>query len=88
MLIPAMVFSQNTRISGVVREKKSNRVIIGAQIFINGTQLSGVSDNSGRFDIKQAPEGEQTLIVSAIGYKNDSLKVNVLKDAHSFHTII
>lgn len=50
----------------------------GAQIGVAGTQLVGESDDAGHFLLAKATAGRMTIHVRRIGYRPDSVEVNVL----------
>ncbi|MBR4585779.1 MAG: SusC/RagA family TonB-linked outer membrane protein [Bacteroidales bacterium] len=66
------VLAQNARISGTVKDSKGEPVI-GASIFVKGTQTGTASDLEGAFSL-QVPQGA-VLEISAIGYQSVELPV-------------
>ena len=62
-------------INGQVSDLKSGEKIIGATLTSNNSQT--ISDANGFFKI--AFHAEHSLIVSAVGYKNDTIKINNAK---------
>ena len=63
-LLSLPVLAQNARISGTVKDSKGEPVI-GASIFVKGTQTGTASDLEGAFSL-QVPQGA-VLEISAIG---------------------
>jgi len=61
-------------IQGVIRDKKTQETIPGANILIAGTTLGAASDLDGKFEIKGIPAGTYTVYVSFISYKPDTLR--------------
>ncbi len=71
-LLSLPVLAQNARISGTVKDSKGEPVI-GASIFVKGTQTGTASDLEGAFSL-QVPQGA-VLEISAIGYQSVELPV-------------
>lgn len=70
-MIPA--FAQ-VDISGLVVDSSDNAVV-GANIYIEGTYDGCSSDEQGNFAIHTTETGEQTLIISSIGYESKEIKL-------------
>jgi len=66
-----------TTISGYVYDKSTGESLIGANVFISGTQLGNITNNNGYFVISDIPDGKQKLIVSYVGYNNDEKDLNL-----------
>jgi TonB family protein len=64
-------------INGVVRNADSIPVV-GAQITIGGTSLVAESDERGEFKLAKAAAGETSIRIRRIGYRPDTVRVNVL----------
>ncbi len=81
-LILAMTFfsfaawAQRGTVSGKVTDAASGDPLIGANIILEGTTTGTLSDVDGNFQIA-LPAGEQTLIVSYVGYATVTQKVTV-----------
>jgi hypothetical protein len=56
-------------IKGKVSDKSTKQGIIGASVFINGTQIGTTTDTVGIFNLTNIPEGNYVLRISFIGYK-------------------
>jgi hypothetical protein len=67
-LFQALALLAQTRISGTVKDVKSN-VIPGASISIRDSYDGATTDSSGVFSFSTTDKGPQILLVSAIGYK-------------------
>lgn len=65
-----------TTITGKVKDTKG-RLINGASIAIKDSYDGGTSDSTGSYRFKTTEKGEQTLLVTSIGYKLDEQKVNL-----------
>ncbi|GAA5225329.1 TonB-dependent receptor [Membranihabitans marinus] len=73
-----MAWGQETELSGRVTNAE-NQPIIGASIALEGSPYGGISDENGRFVIREKIEGEYTLVASYLGYTTyrQGIKVNV-----------
>lgn len=68
--IPFVVRAQSTGvITGTVRDKKTQEVIIGAAISIDGTTLGNVTDTNGNFTITDIPAKSYNIRIQALGYE-------------------
>lgn len=68
--IPAT--AQQGVITGVVRSESTLQPLVGAEVLVDGTALSAVTDAEGRYRITDAPAGENTIRVRLIGYQTAS----------------
>jgi TonB-linked SusC/RagA family outer membrane protein len=55
-------------ITGLVRDRRSQQPLNGAQVYIQGTGLGGLSNAAGRYRITGVPAGTVTLRVALIGF--------------------
>ena len=55
-------------ISGKVKDKKTGEYLIGANIHVKGTAIRTATNAEGAFTISNVPEGDQTLLVSYMGF--------------------
>jgi len=62
------VFGQERSISGSVSDRSTNESLPGASVMIKGTSIGSITDIDGKFSFK-IPPGENTLVVSYIGYE-------------------
>jgi len=78
LLISISAFSQHkTMISGkVLSTGKNNRDF--ASVYLKGTNYGGTTNEEGIYHL-QAPAGEYTLVVSAIGYKTVEKPVKLMR---------
>lgn len=75
LFIPAGVLANDkVRISGKVVSKEENETIDFAAVFFKDTQFGNQTDAQGCWSI-EAPAGEYTLVVSAVGYRTLERKV-------------
>ncbi len=77
MFIYFSVYSQDLiTMEGSIRDKNSNPVN-DASVYLLNTNFFAISTESGRFTIKNIPEGYYTIIVSAIGYATTSESIHI-----------
>lgn len=78
LLISISAFSQHkTMISGKVLSTEKTTVDF-ATVYLKGTNYSGTTNEEGIYHL-QAPAGEYTLVVSAIGYKTVEKPVKLMR---------
>ncbi|HET9057688.1 MAG TPA: TonB-dependent receptor [Chitinophagaceae bacterium] len=71
------------KISGRVTDIKKNP-LTGASITLKDTYDGATSDSSGKFQFTTAEKGEQTLLISFVGYKSWEQKVTIGKEPFNF----
>ena len=88
-------FSQQYSISGFVKDNLSGDVLIGANVFVDGTTIGTSSDKKGFFKISGLEPGDYAFKVSYIGYRSvtDTLSFsgdiyNIEKDFKLSYTTI
>ena len=65
-------------IRGIVINK--DKAVSFANIVILNTKIGTQADENGKFIIKNAPIGKQTIQFSSVGYKNKQLIINVIEE--------
>ena len=70
LTIAILSWAQNGTISGNVTDGKTNEAIIGANVYIQGTQVGSATDIEGNFSIANVKPGTYSLVVSFITYKS------------------
>jgi TonB-dependent starch-binding outer membrane protein SusC len=74
-LLGAQLLSAQVRqINGRVTNASTGEGLSEATIAVNGTSIVAQSGNDGRY-VLNAPDGDQTLVVRAIGYKRREIQV-------------
>ncbi len=74
-LFPVAVMAQGT-ITGTVTDSDGSAVV-GANVYLSGTNLGDATDANGDFTIAGIPAGDYTIIASAIGFKQGETAVAV-----------
>jgi vitamin B12 transporter len=73
-------------VSGVVRDNKAP--ISGASIAIKDSYDGATTDSAGKFSFRTTEKGEQTLVISAIGYKTYEQKVNLVGSIQNLSIVL
>ncbi|NLA24771.1 MAG: carboxypeptidase-like regulatory domain-containing protein, partial [Bacteroidales bacterium] len=81
IVVSCFLTSLHAQITGTVysKDKNSKSELIGANIYWEGTQVGTASDFNGRFSINK-PNNSNSLIISYVGYANDTIIVNSNKE--------
>ena len=74
---PSTTLAQSGRITGTVTDVTTHESLPGASILVKGTTIGAASDRDGNYTIQGAPAGNDTLIISYIGYKSQTKPVTV-----------
>ena len=64
-------------IKGKVLDKDTKDGLPGATVIVKGTSIGTAADLDGAYSIPNAPSGEQTLVVSYIGYVSTTIVVTI-----------
>lgn len=65
-------------LEGIVREKGTNESLPGANIYWSGTTTGTTADANGKFEIPAQVSLPHKLIVSFVGFRNDTINVQSL----------
>ena len=76
-LLPLQVAAQGV-ITGTVTEAGTQRPLVNAQVYIQGTTLGSLSNARGQFTIQNAPAGEVTVRAELIGMAAQNQTVTVV----------
>ena len=68
-------YAQNSTIKGKVIDKITNEPMLGANVIIENTSKGAITDNLGRFEIKEVKSSE-ILLISYVGYKSQKISVD------------
>ncbi|MEY3387032.1 MAG: hypothetical protein RIR53_1843, partial [Bacteroidota bacterium] len=66
-------------ISGFVEDAISKEPLIGATISVKGIKAGAYTNKSGYFSISNVPVGQQTVVVSYVGYIRKEVQVTIPK---------
>ena len=68
VLFTSLVSAQNNyTISGIITDQSNGETLFGASIFVEGSSIGTITNEYGFYSIT-VPEGEQTLVISYMGY--------------------
>jgi TonB-dependent receptor len=67
-------------IVGVVKDGATGEPLIGANVQLKGTAFGAATNLDGEYRISGVPVGSYSLVVTFIGYKRETLPVNVTLD--------
>jgi len=79
-ILSSHLWAKEFVISGFVRDKTSGEVLIGANVFIEGTSLGSATDQDGFYKITSIQEGSYNIKATYIGYKTSSDVINLEGD--------
>ena len=72
--------STDSNIFGHVLDANTQEHIPYATVAIKGTTIGCAANNSGHYILNNLPVGEQEIVVSAIGYENVELTINIKRE--------
>ena len=72
--------STDSNIFGHVLDANTQEHIPYATVAIKGTTIGCAANNSGHYILNNLPVGEQEVVVSAIGYENVELTINIKRE--------
>ena len=84
------VFSQiksKSTISGQITDAKTGEPLPNVNLFLAYTTIGTITNNEGKYSIKNIPPGQFDLIVSHIGYELTTFQVKLLKPEKLTHNI-
>ncbi len=64
-------------LQGKVFDKESKQGLPGATVLIKGTSIGASTDLNGAFTVHGVPSGEQTVVVSYVGYNSSTEKIDI-----------
>ncbi len=62
-------------LSGVVKDGESDELIPGANVYWSATTIGTSTDDKGRFQIDAPPSFPHSLVISFVGYTNDTIPI-------------
>lgn len=75
VLIAAQIsYAQNT-LKATIQNKETKQAIVGAKVSVRGTEISATTDEKGKAELKNIPDGEQFIEVFAEGYEIEEIKL-------------
>jgi antitoxin component YwqK of YwqJK toxin-antitoxin module len=80
------VFSQTSRVTGIVINAEDNSRLASASIFINNSSKGTISNTDGKFILEGITEKNFDLIISYTGFVTVSIRITQ-NNIGQFHTI-
>ncbi|HTO94333.1 MAG TPA: carboxypeptidase-like regulatory domain-containing protein, partial [Bacteroidota bacterium] len=77
LLIAPVMLSAQVTLRGSVADSVTHETLVGANVYIPGTALGGVTDREGKFTIARVPAGSRTLRASYIGYRSRDIAIDI-----------
>lgn len=80
VIISNAVIGQNFTVEGIITDSKSMEPVPFANIYIDGTTFSAISNESGNFKLLNFPKLPYKVIVSRLGYYKSEIEINSNSD--------
>lgn len=77
VLLASVAVAQTGSISGTILDDDDVEALIGANVVIKGTSTGTITDIDGSFLIENVPAGNQTLVITYVGYISKEMPVRV-----------
>jgi iron complex outermembrane receptor protein len=81
LLVPLMLYANGGTIKGKVSDQATGQPLVGANVFLKGTNYGSSTNAKGEYTITNVPTGEYKLIVSYIGYAQYSKDITLTDSA-------
>lgn len=75
--IISCAIAQQGIIAGTIIQSDSSSALPGASVYLHNTNLGSATNTKGRYEIKDVPPGQYTLVVSCIGYFSQRSEIMV-----------
>jgi len=81
LLAPLTVAAQSTgTVQGRVVDASDGSPLPGANVVVDGTTMGTSTNQNGRYELRNVPAGEQTLVVSYVSYQEKTVDVTISAD--------
>jgi hypothetical protein len=87
IILSSSLFADHGTISGFVTDSSSGEVLIGANIYLENSIIGISSNQQGYYVLHPVPLGEQIIKASYVGYRTESIKVNIKEGEKRFLNI-
>ncbi len=84
----ALILFGQSSISGVLTDKATEEPLIGATVYLEGTDIGAITDFDGNFTIENVDAGTYNLIISYVGYAETKQEVVVGSDDVSLGSVM
>ena len=75
MQLSAAPLAAQAVLTGQVRADGSNRTLAGVEVLLEGTKLATVTDDSGRYILRELPSGNRVVFFRSIGFRPSRVRV-------------
>ena len=79
-LILNSVFSQSSILIGTIKDSKSQKPLVGANVFLLETSLGTATLDDGSYQISKISPGVYTLKATYIGYESKDIEINITEE--------
>lgn len=79
-LYNSTIYSQKGGVKGTISDSKTQELLIGANILIQGTDLGTSTDLDGSYLLANINPGDYNLVFSYTSYKTQIVRISVIKD--------
>jgi len=69
--------AQTGRVTGKVTDEATGDILVGANVMVKGTSIGAAANLEGQFIIPRVPIGEQTIVVSYLGYQRREIDIQL-----------
>ena len=69
--------SQSSIITGTIKDSKTKKPLVGANVFLLGTSLGTITNDNGTYQISNVDPGKYFLKATYIGYESKNIEINV-----------
>lgn len=76
LILTAQVVCAQSTFRGKVHNEETKQPVAGAKVSVRGTEISAMTDASGKLELLNIPAGDQTIEVQAEGYEVQELNLN------------
>lgn len=73
--------SQTATVQGRVVNEETGAPLLGAHVFLSGTQMGTTTNDDGRYRLTQVPKGAYRLYISKIGYESYTVDTLIVSDS-------
>lgn len=74
-LLAASAAAQSNTVRLAVKNHDTKEAIANATVTVQGTELSATANANGVAELSNVPDGEQTIVISSLGYTSAELKL-------------
>src|SRR6185436_11724677 len=68
------VFAQNT-FKAIIKDSKKNEALAGVSAMVKATKNVAIADTAGQIVLQNIPNGQQTIILSHIGFQTVEITI-------------